>query len=313
MNNIENIQVSTKRNTSAIKAQLKQNASALTSMASLVLEVEKLKIGETTEKEQKEDFQTIFDVYHSDDTCEESSLTRLMLSYLEDYDNLKTMAAFRTIGRKYKDCLRGALVKAKMKLISEVKEKYKWKDNPPFIQAAFNGNIRDVRILLLEDCMDVNQKNKYESTALGWASRNGHIHVVNLLLQQKNMIVNQQNNRGHTALHIASFMEHIKHIEIVKLLLKHSDIDVNIKDNEGKTPLKHASDIGHMQIMELLKAKGGLRDSPFIDAAYDGNVEDVRILLSEDGMDVTNRIRMGGQHYIWHHMAIERLKLSESF
>ena len=92
-------------------------------MASLVMEVENLKIGETKEEEQKEDFQTIFDVYHSsDDTCEESSFTRVLLSYLEDYDDPKTMAAFRTVGTKYKDCLRDALVKAKMKMISEERE-----------------------------------------------------------------------------------------------------------------------------------------------------------------------------------------------
>ena len=88
-------------------------------MASLVVEVENLKIGETKEEEQKKEFQTIFDVYHSVKGCEESSFTRLLLSYLEDSWDLKTMAAFRTVGRKYKDCLREALVKAKMKLISE--------------------------------------------------------------------------------------------------------------------------------------------------------------------------------------------------
>ena len=99
-------------------------------MASLVVEVENLKIGETKEEEQKKDFQTIFDVYHSNDTCEESSFTRLLLSYLENSGDPKTMAAFQTVGTKYKDCLREALVKAKMKMISDVKEKYKGRRKP---------------------------------------------------------------------------------------------------------------------------------------------------------------------------------------
>ena len=68
--------------------------------------------------------------------------------------------------------------------ISEVKEKYKGKNFPPFIQAACDGNIEDVRILLSEDGMDVNQKGENGNTALMWASRKGLIHVLNLLLNQ---------------------------------------------------------------------------------------------------------------------------------
>ena len=83
------------------------------------------------------------------------------------------------------------------KMISEVKEKYKGKYLPPFIQAAFDGNVEDVRILLLEDDMDVNQKDKYGTTALHLASYYGDIDVVNLLLQQKNLKINQRSKYGH--------------------------------------------------------------------------------------------------------------------
>ena len=40
-----------------------------------------------------------------------------------------------------------------------MKEKYKGKYSTPFIEAVWKGNIEDVRILLEEDDMDVNQKN----------------------------------------------------------------------------------------------------------------------------------------------------------
>ena len=203
------------------------------------------------EEKQKKDFQTIFDVYHSNKGCEESSFTRVLLSYLKNYEDPKTMAAFRTVGTKYKDCLREALVK--MKMISNVKKKYKGKTYPPFIQAAHDGNVEDVRILLLEDGMDVNQKGKWVGfTALYWASAHEHIDVVNLLLQQKNLKINQQNSSGYTALHFASWNGRT---EIVKILLNHSDIDMNIKSNAGKTPLKLAVDEGHSEIMDLLRAK----------------------------------------------------------
>jgi hypothetical protein len=143
------------------KSTAKQTQSTNHSMASLVVEGENLKIGDTKENERKKDFQAIFDVYHSDAktkdaeksdnkrsvvdppwkevgpyfrsmkkkklvalleqawerkgdmrlelasalsdtwknaendvTYEESSLTRVLLSYLEDYDDPKTMAAF---------------------------------------------------------------------------------------------------------------------------------------------------------------------------------------------------------------------------
>ena len=163
------------------------------------------------------------------------------------------MAAFQTVGTKYKDCFREALVKAKMKMISEVKEKYKGKDDSPFIIAACNGNVEDVKILLSEDGMDINQKTDEDGyTALYYASLFGHIDIVNLLLQHKNVKINQQaDHNGSTALHTASYNEHT---EIVRTLLNHSDIDVNIKNNNGNTPLSYAWN-EHTEIMELLKAK----------------------------------------------------------
>lgn len=78
------------------------------------------------------------------------------------------------------------------KKIPEVKRKYKGKDYPPFLQAALDGNVEDVRILLSEKWMDVNQTNGIGSTALIMASGRGHIHIVNLLLQHKNLKINQQ-------------------------------------------------------------------------------------------------------------------------
>ena len=81
-------------------------------------------------------------------------LMGILLSYLENTADPKTMAAFRTVGKKYKECLREALVKAKMKTISEVKEKYKRKFLPPFIQAAIDSNVEDIRILLLHGILN---------------------------------------------------------------------------------------------------------------------------------------------------------------
>ena len=110
-----------------------------------------------------------------------------------------------------------------VKKISEVKEKYKGKDNPPFIHAASDGNIEDVRILLLEKndiikkWMDVNQKGRDGQTALHWASWNGHTHVVNLLLQQKNVNINLEANSGWTALDMASYKGYTEIVQSLKI------------------------------------------------------------------------------------------------
>ena len=64
------------------------------------------------------------------------------------------------------------------KKISKVKRKYKGKRFPPFIQAAYVGNVEDVRILLSEDGMDVNQKDEEGYTALHFAVAYEHIESI---------------------------------------------------------------------------------------------------------------------------------------
>ena len=136
-------------------------------------------------------------------------------------------------------------------MISKVKEKYKGEEFPPFIQAAFDGNREDVRILLLEDGMDVNQ-DMNGTTALHWAAGYGRTDVVNLLLQQKKLNINQLNNNKWTASHYAS---RSGRSEIVKSLLNQKGIQLNIKDEFGRTPLGWALNGGHKKIQNLLRRK----------------------------------------------------------
>ena len=152
------------------------------------------------------------------------------------------------------------------KKISEVKQKYERKEDPPFIGhllpfvfAAYDGNIEDVQIFLLEKWMDINQKDdEYGYTALIAASWKARIDVLKLLLSQPHLKINQQKNDGWTALHIASSWGHPG---CVKLLLNHSDIDVNITNNDGETPLYYASLNNKTECIKLLKAKKKEQDS----------------------------------------------------
>eukprot|EP00945_MAST-04E_sp_MAST-4E-sp1_P007839 g7839.t1 len=147
--------------------------------------------------------------------------------------------------------------------------------------AVSDGNVEDVRILLSEEGIDVNAKDQYGRTPLWVSSEEGKTDVVELLLAHDKIDVNAKNNDGQTPLWKAS--EYGK-TDVVELLLAHDEIDVNATNNDGDTPLYVAD---NEEIKELLKAKGGKMGlPPLLDASFLGDVENVRVLLSEEGIDV---------------------------
>jgi ankyrin repeat protein len=157
-------------------------------------------------------------------------------------------------GAKYK-YLTSAL--HKLKASDHGEKKYEGKKHPPFIQAAKDGNIHDVEILLNEKGMDVNQKNLYGQTALHLAAAAKHskaIDVLKVLLSHDCLEINQQSKDLFTPLHFASGRGCT---ESVKLLLHDPRIRVNLVNRYGETPLLKASRKNHTEIMNMLKAKGG--------------------------------------------------------
>ena len=175
--------------------------------------------------------------------------------------------------------------------------------------ASLFGHIDVVNLLLQHPNLKINQQTKRGNTALHIASYNGHTEIAKSLLNHSDIDVNIKNNDGNTPLHKASKNGKT---DIVKLLLAHPSINesVNTKNDDGKTPLDIAK---NDEIRTLLKEKEeeekkrfealplvkkisevkekykGTRYPPFIQATHDGNVEDVRILLLEDGMDVNQK------------------------
>jgi hypothetical protein len=87
-------------------------------------------------------------------------------------------------------------------------------------QAAKNGNLGIVK-KLLENGIDVNNRDKYRCTPLYWAAGRGHTEVVKLLLD-KGADIDAMSDGG-TALLWASYMNHS---EVVRLLLE-SGADIN--------------------------------------------------------------------------------------
>ena len=127
-------------------------------------------------------------------------------------------------------------LKAIVKKISEVKEKYKRSNLPStlpsFIQAASDGKVKDVRVLLLEKGMDVNQHNEFGMTALMLASFFGHTDAVKSILKHKNLNLNQQTVYGRTALHFASMKGHTG---VANLILEAKGVQLDIQDEYEQT------------------------------------------------------------------------------
>ena len=133
-----------------------------------------------------------------------------------------------------------------------VKEKYKGNALPPLLAAAFDGAVDDVKVLLEENEVDVNQfGGEYHDTPLSCACCGGHTKVIELLLEQPTLEVNARTVKDDTALGEAARRGRAG---AVKLLLGNPGIDVNVDGNYSCTPLHYACCYGHPGVVaELLK------------------------------------------------------------
>ena len=90
------------------------------------------------------------------------------------------------------------------------------RDNDKFVEAAANGDTKEVAWRLLHG-QQVNCRHAYlELTALMAASRSGHRHIVMLLLEESASVDLAHRKSGHTALHYASSAGRP---DVVKILL----------------------------------------------------------------------------------------------
>ncbi len=111
-----------------------------------------------------------------------------------------------------------------------------------FLEAAKEGGISTV-ITLIEQGINVNVGNGFDTTALMFSASNGHNNVAQVLINA-GATINAANLYGETAL---SFAVKNNHLGIVKILLQEK-ANVAITDLQGHSPLKYACQRNHREV-----------------------------------------------------------------
>jgi ankyrin repeat protein len=121
----------------------------------------------------------------------------------------------------------------------------------PSVHAASEGGQIDVVRSLLDQGLDVDERDRSRWTPLAVASRNGQLQVAKLLIE-RSADVNSRGTNGWTPLLLAS---RNGHLDIVQLLLDHN-ADLSACQRSQRTALDNASVYGHLEIAKLLLERG---------------------------------------------------------
>lgn len=162
--------------------------------------------------------------------------------------------------------------------------KHLWTRRTPLIEAAANGHLDVVR-LLVENGADVNLKGEAWEGPLHFAAERGHVEIVQFLLDHgADIWLFKPHN---TPLHSAA---RGGQLEVARILLAHG-ADINWKGIDEATPLEVAVSHEQLDMVKLLLANGADVNSrgisgrtPLHVAAWKDNMAVGRILV-EHGAD----------------------------
>ncbi|XP_066218645.1 cortactin-binding protein 2 isoform X2 [Saccopteryx leptura] len=148
-------------------------------------------------------------------------------------------------------------------------------------QAAAQGNVTLLSLLLNEEGLDINYSCEDGHSALYSAAKNGHTDCVSLLLNAEAR-VDAADKNGFTPLCVAAAQGHFKCVE----LLIAYDADVNHAADGGQTPLYLACEKGNKECIKLLLEAGADRSvqtrdgwTPVHAAVDAGNVDSLNLLM----------------------------------
>lgn len=159
------------------------------------------------------------------------------------------------------------------------------------IAAAADGDLKQVKKLILEDEVNVNARDWDDLTPLTPACAAGHLDVIQFLLSN-GADVNLSDKDGITPLMEASIMGHT---QIISMLMEHG-ATVDTKASSDVTALWLASGEGRTEVVKLLLGEKGHADpnnvrqdgiSALMTASVNGHYETVKVLL-EYGADSTH-------------------------
>ncbi|XP_045047417.2 cortactin-binding protein 2 isoform X2 [Desmodus rotundus] len=148
-------------------------------------------------------------------------------------------------------------------------------------QAAAQGNVTLLSMLLNEEGLDINYSCEDGHSALYSAAKNGHTDCVRLLLNAEAQ-VNAADKNGFTPLCAAASQGHFKCVEFLIAY----DADINHAADGGQTPLYLACKNGNKECIKLLLEAGSDRSvktrdgwTPVHAAVDTGNVDSLKLLL----------------------------------
>ncbi len=124
----------------------------------------------------------------------------------------------------------------------------------PYLYAGAQGRTEILEHMLKYADIDFSVVNRYGGNTLIPAAEKGHIDNVKLLVVDDRIDIDFQNNFGYTALieAVALTDGSEKFVEIVNILVD-AGADITLKDKSGKTALDYAREKGYEKMIEILK------------------------------------------------------------
>lgn len=164
----------------------------------------------------------------------------------------------------------------------------------PFLYFCMNGNCDAVKYFLKLPKIDF---NSFVKNPLIVASNYSHHHIVKVLLAMPGINVNARDRKNSTALIRASK----NNFNNIKALLSFPEIEFNARDSNRETALIKASKSGNKEIVEILVSIPGIKvnakrhkrsnvtikcETALIIASERGHLEVVQILLNVPGINI---------------------------
>lgn len=128
-----------------------------------------------------------------------------------------------------------------------------FKSDSAYLYAGAEGRTEILEYMLQYSYIDVSVVNRFGGNTLIPAAEKGHLKNVKLLVSDDRIDIDFQNNFGYTALIEAVALTNGEEVfqEIVKVLIDNG-ADINLKDNSGLTAIDYARNKGFIEIENIL-------------------------------------------------------------